>query len=257
MKNKKTDTLRVTWRKNLIRLLVGCRLGVRDTMRDPVLIVWQRLFNCHLNVPWEHTNLRELQNQVEGWCVYAWDVRQGPDRACFSSWSGSNPRSTSYAHMPKQNRAGSRPWGLATWVQTRVWRMSWSRHEYQISCTVCGNAPVHDHSYHCGGCAISLILRSCTISLIPLFCHFPHLVHVLVINKRSCQKKIPKCFLRKEIPAKKRVHRNFRTFRTLDFRISMPSLSTKVQLIPNWDTSLSRKVNDLWKYRGVAFPRET
>jgi hypothetical protein len=28
--------------------------------------------------------------------------------------------------------------------------------------------------------------------------------------KRSGQKKIPKCFLRKEIPAKKRVHRNFK-----------------------------------------------
>ena len=47
--------------------------------------------------------------QAEGWCVYARDVRQGPDRACFSSWSGSNPQSTSYAHMLKQNRAGARP----------------------------------------------------------------------------------------------------------------------------------------------------
>ena len=46
-------------------------------------------------------------------------------------------------------------------------------------------------------------------------------------SERSGQNKIPKCFLRKEIPAKKRVHRNFRT---LDFKISMPPLSTKVQL---------------------------
>jgi hypothetical protein len=45
--------------------------------------------------------------------------------------------------------------------------------------------------------------------------------------ERSGQKKIPKCFLRKEIPAKKRVLGNFRI---LDFRISIPSLSTKVQL---------------------------
>ncbi len=29
-------------------------------------------------------------------------------------------------------------------------------------------------------------------------------------KQRSGQKKIPKCFLRKEIPAKKRVHRNFK-----------------------------------------------
>ncbi len=35
-KNKKTDTLCVTWRKNLVRVLVGFRLGVRDTVRDPV-----------------------------------------------------------------------------------------------------------------------------------------------------------------------------------------------------------------------------
>ena len=29
--------------------------------------------------------------QTEGWCVYTRDTRQDPDRACFSSWSGSNP----------------------------------------------------------------------------------------------------------------------------------------------------------------------
>ncbi len=44
----------------------------------------------------------------------------------------------------------TRPWGMPTWVQTRVWRMSWSRHAYQISCTFLGKPPVHDHSYHCG-----------------------------------------------------------------------------------------------------------
>jgi hypothetical protein len=51
--------------------------------------------------------------QDEGWCVYARDTRQGPDRTCFSSWSGSNnPGSTSYADMSKQNRSGTRPWGI-------------------------------------------------------------------------------------------------------------------------------------------------
>ncbi len=42
--------------------------------------------------------------QDEGWCVYARDAQQVPDRVCFSSWSGSNPGSTSYAHMSKKNR---------------------------------------------------------------------------------------------------------------------------------------------------------
>ena len=42
--------------------------------------------------------------QDTGWCVYTWHTRQGPDRACFSSSSGSNLRSTSYDHMPKKNR---------------------------------------------------------------------------------------------------------------------------------------------------------
>jgi hypothetical protein len=65
-KNKKTDTtLRVTWRKNLVRVLVGFRLGVRDTVRDPFLFVWQRLFNRHLDVPWEHTSLIELQTVLK------------------------------------------------------------------------------------------------------------------------------------------------------------------------------------------------
>ena len=43
------------------------------------------------------------------WCDRARGARQVPDRACFSSLSGSNPRSTSYARIPKQNRATVRP----------------------------------------------------------------------------------------------------------------------------------------------------
>ena len=53
---------------------------------------------------------------------YARDARQAPDRVCFFSLSGSNPRSTTYARIPKKNRAGRRPWGLATSVQSRAWR---------------------------------------------------------------------------------------------------------------------------------------
>ena len=47
-------------------------------------------------------------------------ARQAPDRACFSSLSGSNPRSTRYARMPKKNRAGARPSGLVTSGQILV-----------------------------------------------------------------------------------------------------------------------------------------
>jgi hypothetical protein len=57
--------------------------------------------------------------QAEGWCVYARDARQGPDRACFSSWSGSNPRSTSYAHMPKRPEAQpGTGWGVPQNLQS-------------------------------------------------------------------------------------------------------------------------------------------
>ncbi len=100
--------------------------------------------------------------QAEGGWVYARDTRQGLDRVCFSSWSGSNPRSTRYVHMPKKNRTGTRPWGPVSWTQTRVWRMSWSRHEYQIGCTFRGKPPVHDLSCHCWGCDYLTCKQSCT-----------------------------------------------------------------------------------------------
>ena len=89
---------------------------------------------------------------TSNWCEYSRDSRQAVDRACFSFLSGSNPLSTSYARMPMQNRAGTRPWGLTIWGKVRSWRMCWSRHSYQISCTVREKPPVHDRSYHCGGC---------------------------------------------------------------------------------------------------------
>ena len=55
--------------------------------------------------------------QAEGWCACERDTRQGPDRVCFSSSSGSNSRSPRYSHMPKQNRAGSRPWYVLDTLQ--------------------------------------------------------------------------------------------------------------------------------------------
>jgi hypothetical protein len=56
------------------------------------------------------------------------DARQAPDRVCFFSLSGSNPRLTTYVRMPKQNRTGARPWGVTASVQSRDWRTFWSRH---------------------------------------------------------------------------------------------------------------------------------
>ena len=66
--------------------------------------------------------------------------------------------------------------------------------------------------------------------------------------------KIPKCFLGKKIPPKKRVlgiPDFFRARHTF-------GCCTGIE-IPNWDTVffLIKKVNDLWKYRGVIFPGET
>ncbi len=57
----------------------------------PVLVVWQRLFRHHLNVPGELTGLIELQTlfQLQIRCERGRDARQGPDQACFSSLSGS------------------------------------------------------------------------------------------------------------------------------------------------------------------------
>ncbi len=56
----------------------------------------------------------------------------------LSCLSGSNPRSTSYTHIPIQKRGGVRPWGLVTWGQIRIERMFSSRHVTlsQISWTV-------------------------------------------------------------------------------------------------------------------------
>jgi hypothetical protein len=49
--------------KKLVRVLLGFRLGlgVRDSVGGPVVVVRHRLFNRHLNVPWEQTGLIHLQ----------------------------------------------------------------------------------------------------------------------------------------------------------------------------------------------------
>jgi hypothetical protein len=66
-----------------------------------------------LNVPREDTRLIELQTllelQVRVSVYETLDKVLTPDRVCFFSLSGSNPRSTTYARMPKQNRTGTRP----------------------------------------------------------------------------------------------------------------------------------------------------
>ena len=49
--------------KELVRVLLGFKLGlgVRDSVGGPVVVVRHRLFNRHLNVPWEQTGLIHLQ----------------------------------------------------------------------------------------------------------------------------------------------------------------------------------------------------
>ena len=49
--------------KKLVRVLLGFRLGlgVRDSVGGPVVVVRHRLFNRHLDVPWQQTSLIHLQ----------------------------------------------------------------------------------------------------------------------------------------------------------------------------------------------------
>ena len=61
---------------------------------------------CPMGVDRSHTAPDDVR--AGGWCACARDARQAADRACFSSSSGSNPRSTSYARMLKQSRARAR-----------------------------------------------------------------------------------------------------------------------------------------------------
>ena len=49
--------------KKLVRVLLGFRLGlgVRDSVGGSVVVVRNRLFNRHFDVPWEQTGLIHLQ----------------------------------------------------------------------------------------------------------------------------------------------------------------------------------------------------
>ena len=49
--------------KKLVRVFLGFRLGVgvRDSVGGVVVVVRHRLFNRHLDVPWEKTGLIHLQ----------------------------------------------------------------------------------------------------------------------------------------------------------------------------------------------------
>ena len=44
------------------------------------------------------------------WCECTRDPREVPDRSCFSSLRGSNPRSTSYARIPNRERTCQDQW---------------------------------------------------------------------------------------------------------------------------------------------------
>jgi hypothetical protein len=48
-------------------------------------------------------------DRAGGWCVCARDARQAADRACSSSSSGSNPRSTTNDRMLNQSISSVRP----------------------------------------------------------------------------------------------------------------------------------------------------
>jgi len=114
--------------------------------------------------------------QAEGWCVYARDARQGPDRACFSSWSGSNPRSTSYAHMPKQNLLDV----LHDEGSDEVHRFLLP-HSVNGSTKGVQRTDTHDDVHN--GMVVDSgpsVAENCSCQL---FRHFPHRAHVLAINE--------------------------------------------------------------------------
>jgi hypothetical protein len=74
-----------------------------------VHVVWQRIFNRHLNVR-DNTSLIDLQTQLEVKVHVS-----VPDRVCFSSLSGT------HAH-DEEEQVRERPWGFDTSVQSRTWR---------------------------------------------------------------------------------------------------------------------------------------
>jgi hypothetical protein len=71
--------------KKLVRVLFGFRLGlgVKDSVGGAVVVVRHRLFNRHLDVPWEKTDLIHLQTLFQlqvGVSVHETGRTQGGDR---------------------------------------------------------------------------------------------------------------------------------------------------------------------------------
>jgi hypothetical protein len=92
--------------QKLVRVLLGFRLGlrVRDSVGGPVVVTRQTLqpsSRCPMGSDRSHTSSDVFP--TSSWYECARGAGQASDRACFSCLSGSNPRSTSYAHMPMQN----------------------------------------------------------------------------------------------------------------------------------------------------------
>ena len=90
---KKTDTLRFTWRKNLVsHFPIQTRSQRRSKGPRPRCLTkaLQPSSQCPMGAYQSHRPPDSAQ--TAGWCVYARGTRQGPDKACFSSSSGYNPR---------------------------------------------------------------------------------------------------------------------------------------------------------------------
>ncbi len=113
-KNTQRNTVRVTsdyakFSQSLFRIQTRTRSrrhcgGVRPRRLTKTL---QPSSRCPTGEDRSHRSVDCVPTSV--WCECERDTRQVPDRVCFSSLNGSNPRSTSYSHMSKQNRAVVRP----------------------------------------------------------------------------------------------------------------------------------------------------
>ena len=89
---------------------------------------------------WEHTRLIEVQTPVLKLKVGV--TRCVRTRRSTRSWpilflllasEWIQPSIDQLCSHAEAEQGRNTTLGLATWAQTRVWRMSWSRHEYQIS----------------------------------------------------------------------------------------------------------------------------
>ena len=100
-----------------IPFLLPCTLGVwypcdsQSLTRKYNIGVKKKLSqgNCHTC-----TQVYRSTERPPSQCPTGSDWSQVDDRDCFSSSTGSNPRLTSYTHMLKQRRTGTRLWGIPT-----------------------------------------------------------------------------------------------------------------------------------------------